>query len=306
MIEILNVDFLGRNFFSPLVLASGIYTENQDFLKAQNSGAGGITTKSYTYFPREGHSAPVIAKFPSGFLNSVGLKNAGIVEAKKQIIELKKLLKVPVLVSIFDTKIKVFAQLTLQLLPLEPEFIELNLSCPNVDDDFGKPSATSVVSAYEVVRTVKKIVGNKIKIIAKLTPNVLNIAEVAKACERAGADAIAAINTVSQGMMIDIKTKKPVLGHKQGGVSGPAIKPISVRCVYDIYEVVDIPIIGMGGITTVDDAIEMFMAGASLVGIGSAIYLKGMKVFEEINTGIAKYLKGNNYKSIENIVGLAH
>lgn len=302
----INVDFLGSEFSSPLVLVSGVYTQNADFINCQKCGAGAITTKSYTYFPRQGHPAPVVAKFPGGFLNSVGLRNAGIVEAKKQIIELKKLLKVPVLVSIFDTKVKDFIKLTLHLLPLEPEFIELNLSCPNVDGEFGKSSATSAESAYEVVRSVKKIADDKIKIIAKLTPNVPNIAEVAKACERAGADAISAINTVSQGMVIDIKTKKPVLGNKQGGVSGPAIKPISVRCVYDIYEVVDIPIIGMGGITTADDAIEMFMAGASLIGIGSAIYLSGMKIFNEINSGITKYLKDNNYKSIRDIVGLAH
>ena len=124
--------------------------------------------------------------------------------------------------------------------------------------------------------------------------------------ERAGADAISAINTVNQGMIINLKTKKPVLGNKQGGVSGPAIKPIAIRCVYDIYEAVKIPIIGMGGIGTAEDAIEMLMAGASLVGIGSATYLSGMKVFTEINSGMTKYLKDNNYKTIKDIVGLAH
>lgn len=306
MSDVLKIDFLGRQFLSPLILVSGVYTQNQDFLNAQNNRAGGITTKSFTYFPRKGHPAPVVAKFSSGFLNSVGLRNAGIAEAKKQIKELKKLLKVPVFVSIFDTNVKNFAQLVLHLLPLKPEFIELNLSCPNVDDEFGKALATQTESAYEVVKTVKKIVGDKVKIIAKLTPNVNNIAEVAKACERGGADAISAINTVGPGMLIDIKTKKPILGNKQGGVSGPAIKPISLRSVYDIYEVVDTPIIGMGGITTADDAIEMFMAGANLIGIGSAIYLSGMKVFDDINRGIEKYLLDNKYKTLNDIVGLAH
>lgn len=302
----INVDFLGSEFASPLILVSGVYTQNADFINCQKNGAGAITTKSYTYFPRKGHPAPVVVKYNQGFINSVGLRNAGIAEAKKQVKELNKILNIPILVSIFDTNVKNFAQLVLHLLPLQPEFIELNLSCPNVDDEFGKALATQTESAYEVVRTVKKIVGDKVKIIAKLTPNVSNISEVAKSCERGGADAISAINTVGPGMLIDIKTKKPILGNKQGGLSGPAIKPISLRCVYDIYEVVNIPIIGIGGITTSEDAIEMFMAGASLIGIGSAIYLNGMKVFNEINTGIAKYLKENNYSSINDIVGLAH
>lgn len=302
----INVDFLDSEFASPLILVSGVYTQNADFINCQKNGAGAITTKSYTYFPRKGHPAPVVAKYNQGFINSVGLRNAGIAEAKKQVKELNKILTIPVLVSIFDTNVKNFAQLVLHLLPLKPEFIELNLSCPNVDDEFGKALATQTESAYEVVKTVKKIVGDKVKIIAKLTPNVSNISEVAKSCERGGADAISAINTVGPGMLIDIKTKKPILGNKQGGLSGPAIKPIALRCVYDIYEVVNIPIIGIGGITTSEDAIEMFMAGASLIGIGSAIYLSGMKVFNEINNGIAKYLKENNYKSLNDIVGLAH
>ncbi|MCL5675572.1 MAG: dihydroorotate dehydrogenase [Patescibacteria group bacterium] len=306
MKSLIQTDFLGYKLRSPLVLVSGVYTQTSDFLNAQNSGAGVITTKSFTYFPRQGHPAPVVAKYKEGFLNSVGLRNAGIAEAKKQIRELKSKLNIPFLISIFDTNIKNFAQLVLHLLPLEPDFIELNLSCPNVDDEFGKPLATQTDSAFEVVKTVKKIADDKIKIIAKLTPNVNDIGMVAKSCERAGADAIAAINTVGPGMLIDIKSKKPVLGNRQGGVSGPAIKPMALRCVYDIFENVSIPIIGMGGVCNTNDAIEMLMAGASLIGVGSALYLNGWKVFQEINDGILKYLSENGYGSSNDIIGLAH
>lgn len=304
--NLVKVKFCGAAFSSPLVLPSGIFTTLHDFENASLNGVGAVTTKSYTYYPRKGHPAPVVAKYAQGFINSVGLRNAGISEAKKQVKEFQSNLKTPVFVSIFDTKIKDFCQLVLHLLPLKPSFIELNLSCPNVEDEYGKPLATGAESAYEVVKIVKKLVDDKTKIIAKLSPNVPSIKEIARAVEDAGADAISAINTAGPGMIIDIKAKKPVLGAGFGGVSGPAIKPIAVRCVYDIYETVDIPIIGMGGISTWEDAIEMFMAGATLVGIGSALYLKGMRVFQEINEGIANYLKDHKHKSVEEIIGLAH
>ncbi len=300
------IDFCGQKFSSPLVLPSGIFTTLNDFQNAERQGAGAVTTKSYTYYPRRGHPAPVVGKYPEGFINSVGLRNLGISEAKKQVREFQSKLVIPVFVSIFDNKIKDFCELVLHLLPLQPTFIELNLSCPNVDDEYGKPLATAAESAFEVVKLTKKLVGNRTKIIAKLSPNVASIATVAVAVEKAGADAISAINTVGPGMLIDIKAKKPVLGAGFGGVSGPAIKPIAIKCVYDIYEAVDIPIIGMGGVTGWEDAVGMFMAGATLVGIGSALYLKGMKVFKEINDGIIGYLKDNKFRTLEEIIGLAH
>lgn len=302
----IKVKFLGESFFSPIILPSGILTTTNDFLNAQKYGVGAVTTKSFTYFPRKGHPAPVVAKYQSGFINSVGLRNAGIAEAKTQIKELEKKLNIPFFVSIFDTNIKNFLQLTLHLLPLKPKFIELNLSCPNVEDEFGKSLANQSESAYQVIKKIKKIVGDRIKIIAKLTANVPNIREIAIAVESAGADAICAINTIGPGMLLNPKNHKPVLGAKQGGISGAAIKPIALRCVFDIYEAVDIPIIGTGGITTVDDAIDMFAAGASMIGVGSAIYLKGLKVYQEINEGLKKYLQKNHYRSLKELVGLAH
>ena len=300
------IRFCGKTFSSPLVLPSGIFTTLNDFKNARNHGAGAVTTKSYTYYPRRGHAAPVVVKYGQGFINSVGLRNLGISEAKKQITEFRKNLDLPVIVSIFDTKIKDFCQLILHLLPLKPRFIELNLSCPNVEDDFGKPLATGSQSAYEVVKMVKELVSDDTKIIAKLSPNVVSIKDIAKAVEEAGADAISAINTVGPGMLIDIKAKKPMLGAGFGGVSGPAIKPIALKCVFDIYETVNLPIIGMGGVTSWQDAVEMLLAGATLVGVGSALYLQGMKAFTEINGGIGNYLRENNYQALSDIIGLAH
>lgn len=302
----LPIEFCGRRLVSPLVLPSGIFTTKNDFINAQNYGAGVVTTKSYTFYPRAGHPAPVVARFEGGFINSVGLRNAGIAEAKRQIQEFQRALSIPVFVSLFDTNIRDFTQLVLHLLPLDPEFLELNLSCPNVDDEYGKPLATQEESAYEIVRKVKKIVGERVKIIAKLTPNIPDIKKIAIAVEEAGADAISAINTVGPGMIIDIKKRKPILGAKQGGVSGPAIKPIAIRCVWEIYEAVNIPIIGMGGVASWQDAVEMMMAGATLVGVGSAIYLKGWRLYEQIIEGIKRYLKEEKIEDIRSLIGQAH
>lgn len=302
----IGVNFLGVKFASPLVLTSGILTTKNDFVNCEKKGAGTITTKSYSFFPRKGNPIPVVAKSAVCVINSVGLRNAGIAEAKKHIQEFRKALKSPFIVSLVAERIVDYEQLALHLLPLKPPLIELNLSCPNVDDEWGRPLASQAESAYEVVKKIKKIVDDKIKVIAKLTPNVLSIKEIAMAVEAAGADAISAINTVGPGMFIDIKEKKPVIGAKQGGISGPGIKPIALRCVYDIYEAVNIPIIGIGGITSTEDAIEMLMAGATMIGIGSAIYYKGLKVFSEINEGLEKYLKENKVRSLKNLIGLAH
>jgi dihydroorotate dehydrogenase (NAD+) catalytic subunit len=301
----LKIKFCGVSFSNPLILPSGIITEIPEHAKAVEAGVGGITTKSLTVELREGHPQPRIVKFEHGYLNSVGLRNPGIIEGTEQIAQLLKKVKVPVIVSLFATDIKDFQKLVSAIVPLRPSFIELNLSCPNVTSEFGKPLGMGKESTFKVVKAAKKI-AQKIPIITKLTPNVPDISEIAKACEQAGSNAISAINTAGPGMVIDIKTKKPILGNKKGGVSGPAIKPITIRCVYDIYEAVKIPIIGIGGISSWEDAVEVMMAGATLVGVGSAMYSKGIGIYKEINNGLKKYLRANKYHSLKNIVGLAH
>lgn len=305
--ENLYLDYCGVTFPNPIVLPSGIAQEiPRDHDRMIKAGVGGITTKSLTIEPREGNPLPRVVKYEQGFLNSVGLRGPGIEKGVPLIADFITTSTVPVIVSVFATTIKDFEQFAHAFLPvMKSALFELNLSCPNVEDDMGKPLGLGTESSGATVKAVKNIMG-KIPVLAKLTPNVPNIAEVAKACEEGGADGIVAINTAGPGMVIDIQRKKPILGAKRGGVSGPAIRPITVRCVYDIYEAVKIPIIGMGGVMTWQDIVEMMMAGATLVGVGSATYFKGVGVFEEIKTGLREYMEKENLTSLKNIIGAAH
>jgi dihydroorotate dehydrogenase (NAD+) catalytic subunit len=163
----------------------------------------------------------------------------------------------------------------------------------------GTPEAT-----YEMTKTVKK--NTKLPLIVKVSPNVMNLGEIVKAAEKAGADVINAVNTLGPGMGIDIKTGKPILDFKVGGLSGPALRPIAVRCVYDIYKSVKIPIIGVGGVTTGNDAIEMMMAGASAVGIGTGVYYRGIDIFKKVCNEIEEFMKTHNYSDLKEIIGMAH
>lgn len=301
----LKTEFCGVSFPNPLILPSGIITEIPEHWKAAEAGAGGITTKSLTVESRKGYPKPWLVKFEHGYLNAVGLANPGIVEGKRQISKLLEKIKVPLIVSVFAATVVDFQKLVSEVASLAPAAIELNLSCPHVASEFSEPLAIGKESSTRAVKAAKKI-AQKIPLIAKLTPNVVDISEVAKACEQAGADAICAINTLGSGMVIDIKTKKPILGNKRGGVSGPAIKPIAVRCVYDIYEAIHIPIVGMGGISSWEDAVEMMMAGATLVGVGSARYFKGMEVFKEIKDGLEEFLRREKLKHVNQLIGIAH
>ena len=302
----ISVTYCGVSFPNPLILPSGIAQEiPADHMRAIKAGAGGITTKSLTIEPREGNPLPRVAKYAEGFLNSVGLRGPGIEKGKALIKKFLATSPVPVLVSVFATNVRDFERFAKELCPLGPHFLELNLSCPNVEDDMGKPLGLGTESAGAAVSAVKKIAGN-VPVLAKLTPNIANIAEVAKACEEAGADGIVAINAAGPGMLIDITRKRPILGAKRGAVSGPAIRPIAVRCVYDIYETVKIPIIGMGGVTTWQDVVEMMMAGAALVGVGSATYFKGYGVYEEMKKGLQEYMDKEGIKNLQELVGVAH
>lgn len=305
--ENLSIDYCGITFPNPLVLPSGIAQEvPRDHDRFAKSGVGAITTKSLTPESREGNPLPRVIKTENVFLNSVGLRGPGLEKGVPLVADFIKTSPVPVIVSVFATKVKDFQRFAEAFLPvIGNALFELNLSCPNVDDDMGKPLGLGTQSSAAAVGAVKKIMG-RVPVLAKLTPNVPNIAEVAKACEDAGADGIVAINTVGPGMVIDIVRKKPVLGAKRGGVSGPGIKTITIRCIYDIYEAVKIPIIGMGGITTTQDALEAIMAGATLVGVGTATYFKGIGVFEEIKTGLTAYMEKQGIKSLKEIVGTAH
>jgi dihydroorotate dehydrogenase (NAD+) catalytic subunit len=300
----LNTSFCKLKFSSPLVSVSGIVVDVPQIIRlAKLKGVGGVTTKSVSISPREGNPIPRVASFGIGYINSVGLRNPGIKGAVLEMKELKKEIKKPVIASIFAFQIMEFPLLASEIATSKPDFIELNLSCPNVDDEIGRSFATDPLLSAIAVMEVKKVVKD-IPIIVKLTPNTPDLKRVAYEVEKAGADAISAINTVGPGMTIDLKRRRPILGSRVGGISGQAIKPIALRCVNDIYKTVKIPIIGIGGVSSGKDAIEMIMAGATLVGIGSAIYQGGQQIFDKILLEMKEICQSEKINSLKKIKGI--
>ena len=303
----LSVKLCGQKLKNPLVLASGVLgTDAEILFRVAKTGIGAITTKSCGLLSRPGHENPTVLAWEHGLLNAVGLTNPGVEKEVKEIKKLKLLLKnsdTKVVASFFGCTIEEFGKIAAILSKAEPDFLEANISCPNTMDEFGRPFAFDLKNTYEVAKTIKK--NTKIPLIVKLSPNVSNIAEIAKAAEKGGADVISAINTLL-GMIIDIDSGKPVLTNKMGGISGPTIKPIAIRSIYQIAQVVKIPINGMGGITTGKDTIEMIMAGATAVGVGSAVYYRGINVFSKINKEIEEFLKLKGLKNLSSLKAIAH
>lgn len=287
---------------NPLILSSGIWGTSPELIKrAFENNAGAATIKSIGPVPRDGNKNPTVVDFGQGLLNAVGLPSPGYKNMEDYFNEFSKINDV-VIWSIYGSNADDYIEITENIVKYSPKIIEINISCPNKEN--GMLFSQNKECAAEVTRKVKKIAKDCL-VVPKLSPNVSNISEIALACEKAGADAITAINTV-QGMMINIDAKKPILSYKRGGMSGPAIKPVAIRSVYDIYEKVNIPIIGVGGIMNGRDAIEMIQAGASAVGIGSAVYYYGVGVFEKILNEIEEWMEKNNYDSIKEIIGLVH
>jgi dihydroorotate dehydrogenase (NAD+) catalytic subunit len=295
----------GVKLKNPTVLPAGILgVTASSLVRVASSGAGAVTTKSIGPEKREGHRNPVVVEVEGGLLNAVGLSCPSLEESVESLKTSVKESKAPVIASFYGRTVKEYGLVAKKISEAKPAFIEANISCPNMEDELGKPFSTDSNLAAEITSLVKS--KSKIPLIVKLTPNVSDIKSIATAVELAGADAIAAINTVGPGMAIDICSGKPVLTHRRGGMSGPAIKPVAVRCVYDIYETVDIPIIGMGGIGSWRDAVEIMMAGASAVGIGTAVWKEGIDVFAQVSSGLKTFMEENNYKDLSEIIGLAH
>ena len=266
-----------------------------------NSGAGAIVTKSIGLKPREGYPNPTVIELEHGILNAIGLSNPGIENFKGEILKLKKL-NIPIIGSIFGLDYKEFVKLSIEMQNYGVDALELNMSCPHAKG-YGLEIGCDPDLVKEITSKVKK--STKIPVFVKISPNLTNITEIAKAAEEGRSDGIVAINTI-KAMKIDLELKIPVLSNKIGGYSGKAIKPIGIRCVYDISKNVDIPIIGVGGITTGLDAIEYFMAGASAVQIGSAIYYKGLDVFKKISDEIRLWMKDHKYNYLSELIGVAH
>lgn len=283
------------------MLASGIMDEDAGSMnRVFKSGAGAVVTKSIGLKPRKGYPNPTAIELEHGIINAMGLPNPGINNFSDEIKTLKTL-KIPVVGSIFGSNTKEFTQLAEKMQEYGANAIELNMSCPHAKG-YGLEIGSDPKLVKEIASNVKKTV--KIPVFVKISPNLTNIVEIAKAAESAKADAVVAINTV-KAMKIDLETKTPVLSNKIGGYSGKAIKPIGVRCVYEISKNIKTPVIGVGGITTGEDAIEYFMAGATAVQIGSAVYYRGIDSFKKICKEIEKWMERHNYKNLSELIGAA-
>ncbi|MBE6873302.1 MAG: dihydroorotate dehydrogenase [Ruminococcus albus] len=295
----LNVNFCGVDFKNPIVPASGTYGYGREYeCLYPLSTLGGISVKGTTLHRREGNPAPRVAETPSGMLNSVGLQNGGV--DKFLSYELPNLVTkdTRIIANIAGSTIEECAELAAKLKGSAVDMIELNISCPNVKQG-GAAFGTDCTIAGQVTKAVKD--NSDKPVMVKLSPNVTSITDIAKSVEANGADAVSLINTLL-GMRIDINTGRPVLRNNVGGLSGPAVFPVAVRMVWQVANAVNIPVCGMGGVSTWEDAIEIMMAGASLVQVGAAIFADPYAPVKIID-GMQKFCEDKGINNISEIVG---
>lgn len=295
-----NVKIGDLSLRNPVLTASGTFgygTEFEDFVDF--SRIGGIIVKGTTLLKREGNPCPRLAETPSGMLNAVGLQNKGIDYFIEHIYPEIKDYNTNVIINVSGASVEDYVKTVEKISDLDKiPAIELNISCPNVKEG-GMAFGTSCESASSVVSAVRKVCNKTL--IVKLSPNVTDIASIAKSVEDAGADAVSLINTI-MGMAINAETRKPVLSTITGGLSGPCVKPIALRMVWQVFKFVNIPIIGLGGIMNANDAIEFMLAGASAVEIGTANFIDPT-ISVQIAEGIESYLNKHNFISVTQIIG---
>ena len=298
------IDLCGISIDNPIIPASGTFGFGAEFAEIYDINIlGTFSFKGTTRAERFGNPTPRIAETASGMLNSVGLQNPGVEHViAHELPELKKFFHKPVMANVSGFSIEDYVY-TCERLNSEEQvgWIEVNISCPNVHGG-GMSFGTSPEAAAEVTREVRRVVTKPI--IIKLTPNVTSIADIARACESEGADAVSLINTLS-GMRINLRTKKPLLKNTTGGLSGPCVFPVALRCVYQVYDAVKIPIVGMGGISTAEDVIEMMLAGATATQVGAANLTDPFackKIIEDLPEAMEKY----KINSLNEIIGGAH
>lgn len=302
--NLLNINFAGLNLENPIMTASGCFgfgLEYKEYFNPDELGA--ILIKGLTLEPRDGNTGVRIAETPSGMLNSVGLENPGIDYFEKETaVNLEKEIKVPVIANINGKVLEDYIEIAERVEKIGLiKGIELNISCPNVKDG-GMAFGANPEMAAKVTREVRKV--TKKPLIVKLSPNVTDIVHIAKITENEGADAVSLINTLL-GMSIDIQKKKPLLGNIFGGLSGPAVRPVALRMVYQVSNAVSIPVLGMGGISTPEDALEFFMAGASAIAVGTGFFQDPMSAVN-IKKGLINYCSENKIKNISEIIAYAH
>ena len=298
----LEVEICQMKMKNPTLLAAGVLGSTASSLNwAARSGVGAVVTKSIGLEPNKGYANPTIIDVEGGIINAIGLSNPGVENFRDELTHLDG--TVPIIASIYGSNPEEFSKIASRIERLV-DAIELNVSCPHSMKGCGSYIGQNPDLTMEIVKNVKKTV--KIPVIVKLTPNVTDISEIAKSAEHGGCDALTLINSLGPGMRIELETAKPVLSNRYGGMSGPAIKPVALRCVYQIYNEVKVPLMGVGGITNYADAVEFIYAGASCVQIGTAVMYRGLDVFREICTGIERFMKHKGYTSVEEMVGLAH
>lgn len=298
----------GTEFANPTVLASGILGITcSSWKNVVENGAGAITTKSLWLHEHMGHKNPTIISTDHWTLNAVGVPDAGIEKAVEEVGAYNKEKPAPLIGNIIAESIENYGKTAEEIVKLEPDFLEVNISCPNIEDEFGRPFACSAPDAAAVTKAVKAVAG-KTPVFVKLSPNVENIGAIAVACAEAGADGFTVINTVGPGMAIDLRSRMPILANKVGGLSGRAIKPIAVKCTADVYAATEgkLPIIGTGGISTGEDALEIMLAGASLVGIGTAVWERGIDVFKKVCDEMQFWCTNEGVWDIADMIGGMH
>lgn len=296
----LSVEVAGIKLKNPVIAASGVFGYGDDYgALIDLNQFGAIVVKGISLKPREGNPLPRICETPSGMLNAIGLQNIGIDAFIGEKLPYLRGFDVPVIVNIFGEDINEFERLAGMLDKAEGvSGIELNISCPNVKKggvEFGRDPKM----VYELISSVKRV--TRLPLIAKLSPNVSDIVEIARAAREGGADALSLINTIL-GMAIDIDTKRPRLANITGGLSGPAIKPIALRMVWEVSKEIDIPVIGIGGINSYENAVEFFLAGATAVAVGTAHFMNPTIVIDIIK-GLNGYMEKNGIKDIGELIG---
>ncbi|MFP4197273.1 MAG: dihydroorotate dehydrogenase [Methanomassiliicoccales archaeon] len=298
----LQVEIGGLVLSNPLMLASGIMGETGGLLARMGAlGPGALVTKSVGLEAREGYPNPTLIELPFGYINSMGLPNPGIGEFSGE-METAVSTGVPIVGSVFASSPGDFAELCHRMEGMGASAVELNLSCPHAEG-YGMEVGTDPSAVEGIVEECVSSVD--IPVFTKLTPNTEHLVEVARAVESAGGDAVVAVNTL-KAMAISVDLRRPVLSHGTGGLSGPALRPVGLRCVYDLFEWIDIPIIGVGGVEDWRGALEYIMAGATAVQIGSGVGRRGLEVFRETAHGLASYLDSVEEGGIAQLVGVAH
>lgn len=295
----LHINFAGVDFQNPVLTASGTFgsgMEYSDFYDISKLGA--VITKGVSVTPWEGNPVPRVAETPSGMLNAIGLQNPGIDLFLKRDSAFLEENNIPYVINVCGHTKEEYMEAVERLSDTKAKALEINISCPNVKAG-GITFGTTAEGVEDITKAVKSVA--KKPIIMKLSPNVTSIAEIAKAAEAGGADAVSLINTIT-GMKIDIRRRTFVLKNKTGGLSGPAIHPVAVRMVYEVHNAVKIPVLGMGGIASAEDAIEMMLAGASLVAVGTSNFFNPTGTLDIID-GIQKYLDENGFSSVSDIIG---